>query len=75
MHSLLKSVYPSTVSLQDYQLPEFDEQSVFLEMLATPINPADLNMVQGNLAQRSTTTACVLSLVIRCWIVYMDLRF
>ena len=69
MHSLLKSVYPSTVSLQDYQLPEFDEQSVFLEMLATPINPADLNMVQGNLAQ------CVLSLVIRCWIVYMDLRF
>ena len=52
MHSLLKSVYPSTVSLQDYQLPEFDEQSVFLEMLATPINPADLNMVQGNLAQR-----------------------
>ncbi|CAB4017226.1 enoyl-[acyl-carrier- ] reductase, mitochondrial isoform X1 [Paramuricea clavata] len=35
------------ISLQDFELPEFDEQSVFLEMLATPINPADLNMVQG----------------------------
>ncbi|XP_028406364.1 enoyl-[acyl-carrier-protein] reductase, mitochondrial-like [Dendronephthya gigantea] len=35
------------ISLQDHELPEFTEQSVFLKMLAAPVNPADINMVQG----------------------------
>ncbi|XP_046841044.1 enoyl-[acyl-carrier-protein] reductase, mitochondrial-like isoform X1 [Xenia sp. Carnegie-2017] len=35
------------ISLQDYPLPEFNRESVFLKMLASPINPADLNVLQG----------------------------
>ncbi|XP_046862702.1 enoyl-[acyl-carrier-protein] reductase, mitochondrial-like [Xenia sp. Carnegie-2017] len=35
------------ISQHDYPLPEFNRESVFLKMLASPVNPADLNVLQG----------------------------
>ena len=41
-------VFCCLCSIQDTALPTFDKESVFLRMLASPINPADINMVEGN---------------------------
>ncbi|KAJ8340867.1 hypothetical protein SKAU_G00331580 [Synaphobranchus kaupii] len=38
------------VQLESVELPVLDERSVLVKMLAAPINPSDINMVQGTYA-------------------------
>ncbi|XP_064491222.1 enoyl-[acyl-carrier-protein] reductase, mitochondrial [Pseudopipra pipra] len=41
---------PSVVQLKDLEVPNLGDSDVHVKMLAAPINPADINMIQGTYA-------------------------
>lgn len=43
------------VRLEDVDLPPIGENDVLVKMLAAPINPADINMIQGNKTKPTVT--------------------
>jgi mitochondrial enoyl-[acyl-carrier protein] reductase / trans-2-enoyl-CoA reductase len=45
------------VSIDEYTLPELREDEVLIEMRAAPINPADLNVLEGTYARKPSLPA------------------
>ena len=46
----LKSLFGSVCRLKNLELPAVGGSDVHVKMLAAPINPSDINMIQGSLS-------------------------
>jgi len=47
------------IRIEQWELPELQPQQVLVEVLAAPINPADLNLIEGTYGMRPNLPAVV----------------